>query len=152
MNIKRIEADITTARNNISENGNPTNDEYLYDISAYHTQQAVEKCLKYLLHDVYGEDDTTRQFKTHNISTLLLKLNQYDKDFLSNHQELVEWSDEITSWEASTRYGTDLVATKNKINEVLNYTDTLIEEIKGYEKSQSIEQNEPDISDSLEER
>ena len=50
MNINRIKADITTAKLNCYPVGNPSNDEFMYDISAYHTQQAVEKCLKYLLH------------------------------------------------------------------------------------------------------
>ena len=63
MNLNRIKADILTAKNNLSPVGNPTNDEYLYDISAYHAQQAVEKILKYILHDIYGVDDTQKNSK-----------------------------------------------------------------------------------------
>lgn len=126
MNIHRIRADITTARNNLSHEGNPTNDEYLYDVAAYHAQQAVEKTLKYFLHNVYGVDDTSKQFKTHNISTLLIMINSHDANFISNHQKLADLSDEITSWEASTRYGENLVATKNTIIEVLDYCESII--------------------------
>ena len=90
MNIKRIEADIQTAKYNISDSNNPTNDEFLYDIAAYHTQQAIEKTLKYYLHNVYGEDDTSKPFRTHNISTLLLKINKYDPEFTEKHQDLID--------------------------------------------------------------
>ena len=133
MNIQRIKADISTARNNLSPEGNPTNDEYLYDIAAYHAQQAVEKILKYILHNKYGLDDTTRQFKTHNISTLLIMVNAHEADFISKHQKLVDLSDEITSWEASTRYGENLVAAKDTIIDVLDYCDhVLINEMLPY--------------------
>lgn len=37
MNIKRIKADLETAKKLTDASGNPTNDEYLYDIAAYHT-------------------------------------------------------------------------------------------------------------------
>ena len=126
MNIQRIKADISTARNNLSPEGNPTNDEYLYDVAAYHAQQAVEKILKYILHDQYGVDDTTKQFKTHNISTLLIMVNAHDADFITNHKKLVDLSDEITNWEAATRYGEDLVAAKETIIDVLDYCDIIL--------------------------
>lgn len=130
MNLNRINADIQTAELNISDTGNPTNDEFLYDVAAYHIQQAIEKELKYILHNVYGADETTKRFGTHNISTLLIQVNEYDSNFISSHQDIVENADEITSWEASTRYGEDLVATKDKIKEAIEYAKNLLEEIK----------------------
>lgn len=130
MNLNRIKADIQTAKNGISSAGNPTNDEYMYDISAYHAQQAVEKCLKYFLHEMYGADDTTKRFRTHNISSLLLMLDNYDKSFLDEHKELVEMSDEITSWEATTRYGEDIVATRATIEKALVLAEALVKEIE----------------------
>lgn len=130
MNIERIEADIKTARNNISSQGNPTNDEYMYDISAYHTQQAVEKELKFILHNYYKVDDTQRSFRTHNISTLLIMVNQNDNTFIANHSDLVNISDKLTEWEASTRYGENLVAVKSEICNALDIADTLLKEIK----------------------
>ena len=134
MKIQRIQADIKTAKNNISPQINNTNDEYLYDIAAYHTQQAIEKELKYLLHDIYGEDNTTKKFKTHNISSLLLMLNNYEPDFIKNHPDIVNISDELTNWEASTRYGENLVATRDSINNALTYADALLKEIQSREK------------------
>ena len=111
MNIKRIKADLETAKKLTDASGNPTNDEYLYDIAAYHTQQAVEKSLKYCRHNVYGEDDTAKRYRTHNISSLLLMISEYDVNFLRDNAEIVKMSDEITGWEASSRYGESLVAT-----------------------------------------
>ena len=126
MNIRRIMADIKTAENLISTNGNPTNDEYMYDLAAYHTQQAVEKCLKYYLHYIFGMDDTTKKFKTHNISTLLLLLTQYS---YTAPKELINMSDELTNWEASARYGEDLIGTKNNISKGIKIAKYLVSDI-----------------------
>jgi hypothetical protein len=40
------------------------------DTAGYHVQQAIEKSIKYFLHNVHGIDDTTRTFKTHNLMNL----------------------------------------------------------------------------------
>lgn len=69
----RSEADIYAARILISPVGNPTYDEGIYDIAAYHVQQAIEKELKYLLHDIYGADDNSRSFRTHDLSDVFEK-------------------------------------------------------------------------------
>ena len=53
--------DIMVARHYNSAIGNPNNDEGLYDIAAYHTQQAIEKELKHVLHDLFKADETERQ-------------------------------------------------------------------------------------------
>ena len=146
MNINRIKADIITAKNNISPNINTDNDEYLYDIAAYHTQQAIEKEIKYLLHNFYGEDDTTKNFRTHNISTLLLMLNNYDPNFITSHKKLVDISDELTSWEASTRYGEDLVSTRKNINEAIILAENLLTEILTLKDiSKSTDDLEPEL-------
>lgn len=127
MNLNRAKADIATAKMGID--ANPTNDEYLYDVAAYHAQQAIEKELKYLLHDVYGEDDSTKKFRTHNISQLLLMINQYDPDFAEKHSEIVDVSGELTNWEASTRYGQDLVSTREEIVHTFKLAEELLDEI-----------------------
>lgn len=129
MNFKRINADIKMAEYGISPAINVTNDEYLYDLAAYHIQQAVEKELKYILHDIYGEDDTERRFKTHNISSLLIMINEYDQDFINNHKDIVDISDQLTSWEASSRYGENIVSTREDINKAINCAKGLEEEI-----------------------
>lgn len=140
MNINRIKADIKTAETLCSPVGNPTNDEYIYDLAAYHTQQAVEKCLKYYLHDVYGEDDTARSFKTHNISTLILMLNKYGHQ-VSN--ELISMSDELTGWEASSRYGESLISTRENILKGINLAKGLYQDIE------AIKTKKNDISNAL---
>ena len=55
-------------------------------------------------------------------------LHEYDKSFIENHQKLIEMSDELTSWEAQTRYGEDLISTREKINYTLSYADKLLSE------------------------
>lgn len=134
MNINRISADIRTAETLCSSIGNPTNDEYIYDLAAYHTQQAVEKCLKYYLHNIYGEDDTTRAFKTHNISTLILMLNKYGYQ-ASN--ELISMSDELTGWEASSRYGESLISTRDSILKGIHLAKKLYQDIEIF-KNQNV--------------
>lgn len=130
MNLDRIRADIKTAQNNISSRGNPSNDEYMYDVSAYHVQQAVEKELKYILHDRYGLNDTEKRFRTHNISTLIIMVSSHDSTFIANHPELISISDRLTEWEASTRYGESLVAVKNEIDKALGIAIDLLDEIQ----------------------
>ena len=46
---------------------NPTSDEIMYDLSAYHAQQAVEKYLKAYLRKIYNVPED-RKFKTHDIA------------------------------------------------------------------------------------
>ena len=134
MNINRIKTDITLAECGINPAINITNDEYLYDASAYHIQQAIEKSLKYILHNIYGEDDTTKKFKTHNISSLIIMLNSYDSNFINNHPDIVSIADEITRWEASSRYGESIVSTRNDIIKAIKYAKNLYNEILDYNK------------------
>ncbi len=57
---EKAQRDLAVAKNYNSAKGNPDNDEGLYDIAAYHAQQAIEKELKYILHDIYGADEAER--------------------------------------------------------------------------------------------
>jgi len=127
MNLKRVKADLDVAKNYASDLGNPKEDEFYYDIAAYHTQQAVEKTLKYVLHDIYGEDDTTRSFKTHNISTLILKVQRYG---VKISDDLIDLSADITDWEANARYSSFNVATKNKILKAIALCESLLKDIE----------------------
>lgn len=145
MNINRIKADIITAENNCNNIINTKNDLFLYDVAAYHTQQAIEKELKYILHNIYGEDDTTRRFKTHNISTLLIMIDKYDKNFISQHTAIVDCSDEITNWEASSRYGEENIASKDRILEIITEAKELLTEIVQYENSLNKDDNDIEL-------
>jgi len=136
MNINRVIADIEISKRCCRSENNPTNDEYFYDAAAYHIQQAIEKELKYILHNIYGMDDKLRSFRTHNISTLLLYLGRYNSDFVQNKcQSLIEMSDTLTSWEASCRYGEDIVSTRRDIEKAITIAEDTLSKIQDLEKS-----------------
>ena len=147
MNVNRIWSDIETAKHLMSPFGNPTNDEYLYDVAAYHTQQAIEKSIKYFLHDVYGEDDTTREFKTHNLNMLLNRLQDYEPDFNADHPKLIEMAYDITLWEANSRYGDDISAVRSDIEAGIQIAEELYGEVmeKARENDDRDDHREPDI-------
>jgi len=143
MNLKRIEVDLDIAQRYITPEVNPTNDEYYYDAAAYHAQQAIEKTLKYVLHDIYGEDDTTRKFKTHNIATLILKAEKYG---FKVNDELIDMSDEITDWEANSRYSSSTISTKENIEKAIQLNKELLENIKNLENIKTVDVEEIDNS------
>lgn len=62
MKLERADADIQLAEKLLSSQWNPSNDELMYDMAAYHAQQGIEKLLKYILHDIYGMDEGSRKF------------------------------------------------------------------------------------------
>lgn len=113
MLLERADADIQAARLLLSSVGNPTNDERMTDLAAYHAQQAIEKLLKYVLHDGIGADNIAREFKTHNLFYLIDRIER-ESDFIVP-DSLKEMADEITDWEANSRYGESFVSEKNKI-------------------------------------
>ena len=125
-----IYADMVLAKYGISPEGNPTNDEAIISEAAYHTQQAVEKYLKFYLRDVYGEDETQKRFRIHNISTLATRLADHGHQV---SQEIIDNADELSEWEANSRYGHSVVTTREKISEMLDLLDTLLEEVKSKE-------------------
>ena len=125
-----INADLVLAKYSISAEGNPANDEAILNEAAYHTQQAVEKILKFYLRDVYGEDETEKSFRIHNIATLETRLIDHGHTI---PQELIDNADEITAWEAESRYGHSLVTTKEKICTVIQVAEKLLEEVKAKE-------------------
>lgn len=134
MNINRIIADIEVAKRCCYSKNNPTNDEYFYDVAAYHIQQAIEKELKYILHNIYGMDDISRRYRTHNISTLIIFLEKYDTEFIQEHQKLVDMADTITEWEASCRYGENIVSTRRDIEKAVLIADSILSEIQALDK------------------
>lgn len=60
MLLERANADILLAQYAISPEGNPTNDEYMIDMTAFHVQQTIEKTLKYVLQTKAGIDEETK--------------------------------------------------------------------------------------------
>jgi len=116
MNLKKAYDDITAAKLLLSEVGNPTHDEGLYDLAAYHIQQGIEKAIKHLLHDHYGMDDMTRKFKTHDIVSLICFAEEYG--FPINEQ-LKSKASNISDWETNSRYGGNLLIEKQEMEEVI---------------------------------
>lgn len=57
MLLDRADRDIYNAKLLISPSGNPSGDELLDDMAAYHVQQGIEKALKYTLNTICGLDE-----------------------------------------------------------------------------------------------
>ena len=118
MLLERADADIQAAKLLLSPVGNPTNDERMTDLAAYHTQQAIEKILKYVLHDGMEMDNTAKEFKTHNLFFLIDWIER--KSSFTVPDSLKEIADEITDWEANSRYGESSVAEKDRIQSAID--------------------------------
>ncbi len=57
----------------------------MYNIAAYHAQQAVEKALKFYLREIFGEDENDHALKVHDIATLAGWLQlEYNADIPSD--------------------------------------------------------------------
>ena len=146
--LERAEIDIYIAKLLLSPEGNPTNDEGIYDAAAYHVQQGVEKALKYVLHDVTEISDETREFRTHNLDDLIDIVESKTAYIIPD--SVKEMAEEITSWEANSRYGSSIVTTRAQIEEAINLYENMKENIKQWEKDLSEEKEEPDIPDGEE--
>lgn len=133
ISLKLVAGDIRAARMSISPVFNLTNDEIMYNIAAYHTQQAVEKCLKIILNQFYCVDENERRFKTHNIAGLLGMIEEFSAEKeacpLSIPEVIYEMSADITTWEASSRYNDDLVILKKNIKTVLKACQKMVKEL-----------------------
>lgn len=98
--------------------------------------------MMHILHNIYGMDDKLRSFRTHNISTLLLYLGRYNSDFVQNKcQSLIEMSDTLTSWEASCRYGEDIVSTRRDIEKAITIAEDMLTKIQDLEKTVTKEES-----------
>lgn len=113
--LERAKDDIYTAKLLLSPVGNPNNDEGKFDIAAYHTQQAAEKGLKFLLHDLYGEDDEDKRFRTHDISFLIRLAESKGSYIIPDELKII--SVDLTMWEAQSRYSDSSIAKKNEIQD-----------------------------------
>ena len=97
-------------------------DELSYDIAAYHVQQAVEKSMKYVL------SQNNVAFKKQHDAVLL------KEQFEDNGIALPEWflpnMDTLDKYVTQSRYGTDLVASRTKILELLDCVEEYIKSIE----------------------
>lgn len=125
----RGNGDITVARMILSPTGNPTNDESVYDIAAYHVQQGIEKELKYILHDILGEDENSNSFKTHNITDLIGQVESHGIDV---PDEIVDLAYDLKEWEAATRYSHSSVAKTEEIKEAIDAYERFADHVKDF--------------------
>ena len=130
MNINRIYADLFTAYNNLEI----ASDEYIIDIAAYHTQQAIEKSLKYYLHNLYGVNEEDANYKIHNIANLIKQICRFDPKFAENNHDLIACANKLTIWEASTRYSHGIISNVKGIKKYLKIADRLYNNIKKIEE------------------
>ncbi|MCD7709106.1 MAG: HEPN domain-containing protein [Clostridiales bacterium] len=132
MKLAKADADINAAKLLLSLEGNPTNDEMLTDLAAYHAQQGIEKSLKYLLSTFGGIDETDKKFRTHQIPTLIALVKQYCQFEVPD--ELVNMAPKISSWEAKTRYDDSPIAYIDEINHAIKLYDSMYADILAYAK------------------
>ena len=136
MEIGRIKADIYTAAMllDCDASGVP----FLKDLAAYHTQQALENCLKYYLNNVYGVSKKSPEYFAHNIASLFIAMDGYDKNFIAKYRELAAMSNKISSWESMGRYSDMEIVENNadllQVSKVLGLTKNMYDEILESEK------------------
>ena len=127
-----ITADIAAVKYFLSAEGNPNNDEAMYNIAAYHAQQAIEKALKFYLREIFGEDENDRALKVHDIATLAGWLQlEYNADIPS---EIIDRAEEITDWEANSRYGHSLVTTRESILSLVPLMEAVRDNVREIEE------------------
>lgn len=133
MKLDKAKADIRVSRMLLSSENNPTNDEGLYDLAAYHAQQAVEKTLKHVLHDKYGMDDSARSFRIHDIADLIQMVEEHasESGAVVTIPDMIKLTAaEISAWEANSRYGDNLVVVREDIARTLDLCEQMIAEIE----------------------
>lgn len=104
-------------------------DELHLDIVAYHLQQAVEKLMKYQL-EMHGVVPS----RTHD---LLVLADQFDKINLAVPQWIIDNAETFRDYATKTRYGTDLLASKRKLMELLKWIEAYLEENKPIETDEA---------------
>ncbi len=134
MKLKKAKDDIHAANLLMKPENNPTNDEGIYDLAAYHAQQAVEKILKNVLINNFDYDEKDHKFRTHNIAALIDMLEgsqiESKRSILDIPNDLRIMSSDISHWEANSRYGDDLSVVKEDIRKVLDMCSTMIKQLE----------------------
>lgn len=129
-----VKADIKTAKQNLSPVINRTNDELMYNIAAYHAQQAVEKCLKIMLSQYYGMDESDRKFKIHNIAGLIdmleIEASNENPIPIEIPEDIKIMSADITEWEAASRYNDNKPVLRDNIKYVLKLCGKMVKEME----------------------
>lgn len=95
-------------------------DELSINIAAYHTQQAIEKMLKFVV-NLAG----VTYPPTHNLSVLMELAKE-------NNISYPDWLDDISfvlnAWATQTRYNASFVAAKRDVVKILNWLEAWIQQ------------------------
>ncbi|MCL2015064.1 MAG: HEPN domain-containing protein [Defluviitaleaceae bacterium] len=108
-------------------------DELQYDIVAYHTQQSIEKAMKFAM-----QCEGIEFLWVHDVDKLFQQME-------SNNLEPPEWIWDnrkiLIDYATQTRYGTDLVATKRDVVNLLQLSEKYILDIEQQQQQQQIFNN-----------
>lgn len=127
MLLDRADRDIYNAKWLISPSGNPSNDELLNDMAAYHVQQDIEKALKYTLKTICGLDETYKGYRTHDIMALINIVMDHSNLVIS--ERLMDAAIDITSWEARSRYNDSPLSVRQEIIDAIEMYEELKQQI-----------------------
>lgn len=128
MLLNRADADIKLAEFAISPEGNPTNDENMIDLAAFHVQQAIEKTLKYILQTEAGMAEGQRGYKTHDLVSLITMVETKTEFVVPDDLKII--ASDVSNWEASSRYGGSYSGTLNEIRYAIGLYKELKEKIE----------------------
>ena len=115
----RAKADLQSARLILSQD---TQDDLFIDIAAYHVQQGIEKLVKFSL-STYG----VKYSQTHDMSILY---EQLENETTNPPSWIYDNIDVLNSYATNTRYGTNVVATIKKIEQLLEYAEKYQESLQ----------------------
>ncbi len=145
MLLSKADADIRVAELLISPQGNPTNDENIIDLAAFHVQQAIEKTLKHVLQTEAGISEGYKGYKTHDLVSLITMVENKTEFVVPD--ALKNIASDVSSWEASSRYGGSYTGTLNEIRQAIDLFKELREEVENRD-SDSVGNEEYEKSDS----
>ena len=80
------------------------------------------------MHDIASVDDSTREFRTHNIDDLIYMVETQTDYVVSNRVK--EMAEEITEWKANSRYSSSLVAAKEQIIKAIDLYHNEVQSLK----------------------
>lgn len=144
--LKKVQMDLFDIDNNTKQYKETKRYECI-ELLAYHSQQAVEKLLKYVLHNLNGVDETESRFKTHNIASLVARVES-ETDFIVP-DDISDMANILTLWEASSRYDILMTYDQEKIDYYNQVIQNLLNSVQEYDlKKRKTEQTEDATSDS----
>lgn len=128
----RALADLSAAKRLIEMSG-ATSRSAILDLAAYHLQQATEKSLKHIIPVCVMEKDI-RRFKTHDIPSLIGMVEMSTQYRIPLSIKII--AGKLTSWEATARYSSDPVATKDELQAALAAIEPFMFDIQSGRRNQ----------------